>query len=116
MRWVFGSMWALVLAAVTARAEVPWQPVGLGGSGGMFCLAVSPLDPQLMMVNCDMSEAYLSHDAEKDLADDPSPYACGQYALLAGVSSHDRPSRLCGRRRRRRDPRAMMTARPGGPC
>ena len=66
MRWVFGSMWALVLAAVTARAEVPWQPVGLGGSGGLFALAVSPVDPALMMVNCDMSAAYISHDAGRN--------------------------------------------------
>lgn len=40
-----------------------WQPIGLSGGGGMFAPAISPVDPDLMMVNCDMSGAYLSHDA-----------------------------------------------------
>jgi photosystem II stability/assembly factor-like uncharacterized protein len=40
----------------------PWEPLGLSGGGGMFAPAISPVDPDLMMVNCDMSGAYLSHD------------------------------------------------------
>ena len=28
----------------------------------MFAMAVSPVDPQQMMVNCDMSGAYVTHD------------------------------------------------------
>jgi len=63
MRRVFLSLCAILLAAVTARAEGPWQPVGLGGSGGMFAMAVSPLDPRLMIVNCDMSGSYITRDA-----------------------------------------------------
>ncbi len=51
------------LALPAARAAAQWEPVGLGGSGGMFALAVSPLDPRLMMVNCDMGAAYVSRDA-----------------------------------------------------
>src|SRR5262249_36962353 len=39
-----------------------WQPVGLSGGGGMFTPAISPADPNLMMINCDMSAAYLSED------------------------------------------------------
>ena len=65
MRFVIWCFCTVLLTLPMARAEDTWKPVGLGGSGGMFCLAVSPLDPQLMMVNCDMSEAYLSHDAGK---------------------------------------------------
>ena len=56
------TVWAMSLAVVGAHSDEPWQPVGLGGSGGMFALAVSPLDPQLMMVNCDMSGAYITRD------------------------------------------------------
>jgi photosystem II stability/assembly factor-like uncharacterized protein len=60
---MFLSAWTLMLALATVRAEDPWRPVGLGGSGGMFALAISPLDARLMMVNCDMSGAYISSDS-----------------------------------------------------
>ncbi|MFB3881579.1 MAG: WD40/YVTN/BNR-like repeat-containing protein [Armatimonadota bacterium] len=46
-------------------AQVPdgqWMPIGLAGGGGMFSPGVSPVDPDLMMVNCDMSGAYISED------------------------------------------------------
>lgn len=59
------AIWTGCLALLTAAAGLAaetWQPVGLGGSGGMFALAVSPLNPQLMILNCDMSGAYLSRD------------------------------------------------------
>ncbi len=39
-----------------------WEPVGLSGGGGMFSPAISPVDPDLMMLNCDMSAAYISRD------------------------------------------------------
>src|SRR5438132_12350679 len=46
----------------TGRAPVSWEPVGLSGGGAMFTPAISPADPRRMMVNCDMSAAYLSSD------------------------------------------------------
>jgi photosystem II stability/assembly factor-like uncharacterized protein len=39
-----------------------WHPLGLSGGGGMFSPAISPADPNLMMINCDMSAAYMSED------------------------------------------------------
>ncbi|MCB9894873.1 MAG: exo-alpha-sialidase [Planctomycetes bacterium] len=39
-----------------------WRSIGLSGGGAMFCPAISPVDPKLMMVNCDMSAAYISRD------------------------------------------------------
>ena len=63
MRQVILSTWAVLLTLSAASAEGPWEPVGLGGSGGMFAMAVSPVDPRLMMLNCDMSGAYVSRDA-----------------------------------------------------
>ena len=48
-----------------AKASIPayqWEPVGLAGGGGMFAPAISPVDPNLMMINCDMSGAYISED------------------------------------------------------
>ena len=43
-----------------------WEPVGLSGGGGMFSPAISPADPNLMMLNCDMSAAYLSGDGGRN--------------------------------------------------
>ena len=55
-----------VFSAGAGSGEAPpassWQPVGLSGGGAMFSPAISPADPRLMMVNCDMSGAYLSED------------------------------------------------------
>ena len=39
-----------------------WEPVGLSGGGAMFTPAISPADPKEMMLNCDMSGAYISRD------------------------------------------------------
>ncbi len=39
-----------------------WEPLGLSGGGGMFAPAISPVDPDLMMINCDMSGAYVTTD------------------------------------------------------
>jgi hypothetical protein len=37
-----------------------WEPLGLSGGGGMFSPAISPADPNLMMLKCDKSAATLS--------------------------------------------------------
>jgi photosystem II stability/assembly factor-like uncharacterized protein len=59
----------LLVAALTALTAAPgaaerasWEAVGLSGGGGMFTPAISPANPALMMINCDMSAAYLSED------------------------------------------------------
>jgi len=52
--------WALPGGSAPA-AEV-WEPVGLCGGGAMFAMAGSPLDPNVLMLSCDMSAAYISHD------------------------------------------------------
>lgn len=44
------------------RARGRWEPVGLSGGGAMFTPAISPADSQRMMVNCDMSAAYVTQD------------------------------------------------------
>ncbi|MFH1716036.1 MAG: hypothetical protein ABIF19_01685, partial [Planctomycetota bacterium] len=43
-----------------------WEPVGLSGGGGMFSPAISQADPNLMMLNCDMSAAYISEDGGRN--------------------------------------------------
>jgi len=46
----------------TTSGNIQWGPAGLSGGGGMFSPAISPADPNLMMLNCDMSAAYISED------------------------------------------------------
>jgi photosystem II stability/assembly factor-like uncharacterized protein len=57
---------SLALGAVPAQTpatgQVKWEPIGLSGGGAMFTPAISPVDPKLMMVNCDMSAAYTTTD------------------------------------------------------
>lgn len=51
-----------LIAASSPAQTSSWQPVGISGGGGMFTPAISPADPNLMMLNCDMGAAYLSED------------------------------------------------------
>jgi len=57
---------AEMASAVRRARSVHWQPVGLSGSGGMFSPAISAADPDLMMLNCDMSAAYISTDGGRN--------------------------------------------------
>jgi photosystem II stability/assembly factor-like uncharacterized protein len=44
------------------KSRREWEPIGLTGNGGMFAPAISPINPDLMMLNCDMSASYRSQD------------------------------------------------------
>ncbi|MFH1023655.1 MAG: hypothetical protein V1809_09730 [Planctomycetota bacterium] len=63
-----------VFLALPARAAEPdtagdaggWRPVGISGGGSMFGPAISPVDPRLMIINCDMSGAYRSADGGRN--------------------------------------------------
>ena len=62
---VLFPLWSVHLSPVFAippSESIPWEPLGLSGGGGMFAPAISPADPDQMMINCDMSGAYLSED------------------------------------------------------
>ncbi|MGA2866101.1 MAG: hypothetical protein ABSF95_16635 [Verrucomicrobiota bacterium] len=63
---LFPSAWAGRAPAAPTAPAVAWAPVGLSGGGGMFAPAISPADPNLMMLNCDMSGAYLSEDGGRN--------------------------------------------------
>ena len=68
----YASWFALIAAlpflefsgATNAATGISWEPLGLTGNGGMFSPAISPVDPKLMMLNCDMSGAYLTRDGD----------------------------------------------------
>ncbi|MDA3843017.1 MAG: sialidase family protein [Candidatus Kapabacteria bacterium] len=47
---------------IAAPDSVAWSVVGIGGGGGQFTPAVSPHNPNLMFVSCDMSGFYRSTD------------------------------------------------------
>jgi hypothetical protein len=51
---------------LSATQAIPWEPVGFSGGGGMYTPAISPADPNLMMLNCDMSAAYISEDGGRN--------------------------------------------------
>lgn len=59
-RWI--GVLVLFLACAPARGKVKWEPVGLSGGGAMYEPAISPANPRLAIVHCDMSAAYLSDD------------------------------------------------------
>jgi photosystem II stability/assembly factor-like uncharacterized protein len=50
------------LAQTAGSARAQWEPLGLSGGGAMFTPAISPADPKRMMINCDMSAAYMTID------------------------------------------------------
>lgn len=61
------ACWEQKAACSEAPAkQIPWEPVGLSGGGAMFSPAISPADPNLMMLNCDMSAAYISEDGGRN--------------------------------------------------
>lgn len=54
----------LVLAALAAAAPAQeFINVGIGGGGGLYTPTVSPHNPQLFMISCDMGGTYISRDA-----------------------------------------------------
>jgi len=56
----------LLLAATQLYAAgKPFEVFGIGGGGGMFTPAVSPQDPNLMFLSCDMGGVYRSTDGGK---------------------------------------------------
>jgi len=45
-----------------AQKRALWEPVGLTGGGAMYMPAISPHDPSLILITCDMSGAYRTTD------------------------------------------------------
>ncbi len=59
--WCVPVIWPLSASGEEAQKPV-WTNLGLGGGGGMFSPAVSPLDGKLMFISCDMGGFYRSAD------------------------------------------------------
>src|SRR5437879_7866542 len=43
-------------------AAARWQIIGPGGGGAQFIPTISPHDPRTVVVACDMTGAYITHD------------------------------------------------------
>jgi hypothetical protein len=56
-----GLVAAICLASLTARAN-NFTIVGPGGGGAMYHATISPHDPSEVLVACDMTGSYISHD------------------------------------------------------
>ncbi len=48
--------------AVAQESRGAWRVIGPGGGGAQFNPTVSPVDPNLVLVNCDMTGTYISTD------------------------------------------------------
>src|ERR1700742_1751651 len=55
----------LIVAVVQAQRPGDFKIVGPGGGGAMFRPVVSPHDPNTVLVACDMTGAYITHDGGK---------------------------------------------------
>ena len=53
---------ASTAAERSSGSAVAWEPIGLSGGGAMFTPAISPIDGKCMMVDCDMSGAFITVD------------------------------------------------------
>src|ERR1700761_1356072 len=55
----------LIVGVVQAQRPGDFKIVGPGGGGAMFRPVVSPHDPNTVLVACDMTGAYITHDGGK---------------------------------------------------
>src|SRR2546430_4911084 len=56
---------ALALATPTDDRPGNFKIIGPGGGGAMFHPTISPHDPNTVLVSCDMTGAYITHDGGK---------------------------------------------------
>ena len=54
--------WFLLLGAAFAVRPGDFKVLGPGGGGAMFNPTVSPHDPNTVLISCDMTGAYITHD------------------------------------------------------
>ena len=56
------SIFALVLLSLAMPGYAAWRVLGPGGGGAQFNPTLSAVDPGLVLVSCDMTGSYISHD------------------------------------------------------
>src|SRR5437870_3029079 len=56
---------ALLLTVTSGSRPADFKVIGPGGGGAMFHPTISPHDPNTVLVSCDMTGSYITHDAGK---------------------------------------------------
>jgi photosystem II stability/assembly factor-like uncharacterized protein len=46
----------------SSLSENKWRVIGPGGGGAQFIPTISPHDPNTMLIACDMTAAYITHN------------------------------------------------------
>src|SRR5258707_9130289 len=59
----FAALIFLSLSTVLAQRPGDFRIIGPGGGGAMFHPAISPLDANTVLIACDMTGSYITHDA-----------------------------------------------------
>src|SRR6202790_3468426 len=59
------ALTVLILAAEGDSRPGDFKIIGPGGGGAMFHPTISPHDPNTVLVSCDMTGSYITHDAGK---------------------------------------------------
>ncbi len=55
-------LWLLALLLAPAPRQDAWKVLGPGGGGAMFLPTISPHDPNQVVLRCDMTGGYITHD------------------------------------------------------
>ena len=59
---LLGAVWFLCLAFAWAERPGNFRVIGPGGGGAMFNPTISPHDVNTILVSCDMTGSYITHD------------------------------------------------------
>jgi photosystem II stability/assembly factor-like uncharacterized protein len=59
-------VWAQTGQQIATPQPLAWTSIGLGGGGAMYTPAISPVDPNMILLSCDMSGVYRSTDGGKN--------------------------------------------------
>ncbi len=65
LRFLPAILVAVCLACAAAERPGGFRIIGPGGGGAMFNPIVSPLDTNTVLISCDMTGSYITHDAGK---------------------------------------------------
>jgi photosystem II stability/assembly factor-like uncharacterized protein len=61
--FVFSLLWIFLTGFMAVEKRPEWKILGPGGGGAQFLPTISPHDPRVVLVACDMTGAYITHDA-----------------------------------------------------
>lgn len=60
-----GALGVSIASTLPVYAQIRWQNVGPGGGGWIECLAIDPLNPEIVYAGCDVGGVFKSYDGGK---------------------------------------------------